>query len=327
MNIIQFARKVGVSTATVSRAFHEPAKVRAKTLERVLAEARKLRYYPSPIGRALVRGCYDALGLVWPLEVEGADAVFAHRVLAELVEALVEHDQELLLCPVDRERPQTLLHAERSIPRSKCDAWLMMYPRRNDRLVEVLRQTGRPVVALMGQVRGEKGWKSVVLDQEEWIADALRRLRAGGGRRAAFVGARPGEPDHEERVRQFRRLAPRLFDRTAVYGGDWPVHLDPLTAWLVKETPNAILAVDDRVALTVLGACRRAKRRVPSEVQVIGFDNTPESAHTTPRLATYEQPLTEMVGAAVELALGRSPLRSVFHARFVSGGTLRSSAG
>lgn len=76
MNIVQFAKIAGFSTATISRAFHEPEKTRPETRERILDLADKLGYYPSASGRALVKGRYDAMGLVWPLEVEGAGVPF-----------------------------------------------------------------------------------------------------------------------------------------------------------------------------------------------------------------------------------------------------------
>ncbi|MFA7344194.1 MAG: LacI family DNA-binding transcriptional regulator [Terrimicrobiaceae bacterium] len=55
MNIIEFAGRAKVSTASISRAFHEPEKLRPGTRDRILSLARELGYYPSPSGRALKR--------------------------------------------------------------------------------------------------------------------------------------------------------------------------------------------------------------------------------------------------------------------------------
>ena len=48
MNISEFSKRAGLSTATVSRAFHEPGKVRAKTREHVLALADQLANFKVP---------------------------------------------------------------------------------------------------------------------------------------------------------------------------------------------------------------------------------------------------------------------------------------
>ena len=241
MNIIQFAGRIGVSTATVSRAFHEPSKLRAKTLDLVLRAAHRLRYYPSPVGRAIVLGQSDTIGMVWPIEVEGAYAIFAQRMLAAVAEALVHHNQDLFLCPVDRQSPAAIAHAQRSIRRATCDAWLVLYPREDDPLIPSLKESFRPVVLLMGKLTSVPGWKSVRVDQGHWIRDALERLKRGRARRVAFLGCRPGEPDHQQRVSRFRALAPRYFPRFTIFAPGWPVEPARVAEWFQRERPDAII--------------------------------------------------------------------------------------
>jgi hypothetical protein len=57
------AAAAGVSIATVSFAFTKPSKVKADTLERVLASATSLGYVPSANARGLARGRTGAVGL------------------------------------------------------------------------------------------------------------------------------------------------------------------------------------------------------------------------------------------------------------------------
>jgi LacI family transcriptional regulator len=325
MNIVQFSRLIGISTATVSRAFHEPDKLRGTTLARVLREARRWGYFPNPAGRVLVRGKHDTLGMVWPLEVEGAEAVFAQRILAAVTRALVEYDQDLLLCPIDRSTPPTVAHARRTIQRSKCDAWLLLYPRDEDPLIGSLRDSRRPVISLMGRLKTVSWWKNITLNQAAWVKDALCRLQKGGARHVVFLGCRPGEPDHHERMRQFQHWASRCFSRSSVKIPPWPVRPSDLVTWLKKGKPDAILAVDDLTALAALRACHRLSIHVPSQLQLIGFDDHPESAISKPRLTTYRQPLETMAKAAVRLALGLRIPSCIFHPTFVPGDTIRIS--
>ena len=42
---------------------------------------------------------------------------------------------------------------------------------------------------------------------------------------------------------------------------------------------------------------------VPGDVSVIGFDDSPEAARTTPPLSTVRQPIQQMGSAAVELLI------------------------
>lgn len=317
MNIVEFARQAGVSTATISRAFHEPAKLRAGTRERILSLARKLGYYPSPSGRALKRGRHDVLGAIWPLEVEGAEAEFAQRILASLTRHLVANDLDLLLCPINRKEPSTLAHAQRTLQRSRCDAWILLYPRQHDPLLTFLKDSRKPVVCLMGGSPGCPSWRSIRLNQRSWIEDALRRLRAAGCRNALLFGSRAGEPDHEERQHAFAELAPQYFGaRTANLPG-WPPDRAGLRRHLASRPADAIIGVDDQAALLALDVCRELRRPVPGKIKVVGIDDIPRGQASAPPLSSYRQPLDEMAGCAVELALGRRRRSRLFEASFV----------
>ena len=325
MNIVEFAKIAELSTATISRAFHEPEKIRPETRQRVLALADKLGYYPSASGRALVKGRHDVLGLVWPLEVEGAGALFAQRVLASLTQQLVSNDLDLLICPVDRHRPATLEHARRTVLRSRCDAWLLLYPRPNDPLIHTLRAGRKPVICLMGGLAECPEWKSVTLDQRVWVEDALARLRSQGARRVLFLGCRREEPDHEERLAAFTKIAPRYFGKNFRSHSVWPLDDAKVGALLAREKADAVIGVDDSAALTALRACRQSGIDVPGKMQIIGIDDSLEAARATPPLATFRQPLDEMTGCAVHLALGRRGRSRKFEAAFVPGGSIRQS--
>ncbi len=67
--------------------------------------------------------------------------------------------------------------------------------------------------------------------------------------------------------------------------------------------PTAIFAGNDLSALGVLRAAREAGLRVPEDLSVVGFDDIPLSAWSTPPLTTVHQPLTEMAAVAVRTLL------------------------
>ena len=324
MNIVEFAKIAGLSTASISRAFHEPGKIRPETRQRVLALADQLGYYPSASGRALVKGRHDVLGLVWPLEVEGAGALFAQRVLAALTQQLVSNDLDLLICPVDRRDPVTMEHARRTVLRSRCDAWILLYPRHNDHLIQSLRSGRKPVICLMGELAECPEWKSVTLDQTSWIEDALLRLQKNGAKRVLFLGCRAKEPDHEERLATFNKLAPKYFGKHFLSHPGWPLDESGVVALIAKEKVDAVIGVDDAAALIAVRACQESALAIPQNLQIIGIDDSADAARSHPPLATYRQPLDEMTGCAVELALGRRVRSRKFSATFVPGGSVRT---
>ena len=65
---------------------------------------------------------------------------------------------------------------------------------------------------------------------------------------------------------------------------------------------TAIFAYSDQAAYGVLRALYEKGIKVPEEVKVVGFDDLPHSAMTTPSLTTVSQPVQEMVDEAIRLA-------------------------
>ena len=63
---------------------------------------------------------------------------------------------------------------------------------------------------------------------------------------------------------------------------------------------DAIFAANDQMALGVLRAAHRMGKRVPEDLAVVGYDNTPDSAYFWPALTTVRQRLLEVGKLAVQ---------------------------
>jgi LacI family transcriptional regulator len=71
----------------------------------------------------------------------------------------------------------------------------------------------------------------------------------------------------------------------------------------LADRPTAIVAGNDEIAVGVLTAAKELGIAVPGELSVTGFDDTPQTQWTTPRLTSVMQPLVGMGRMAVETAL------------------------
>jgi len=240
-----------------------------------------------------------------------------------LTQQLVTNDLDLLICPVDRRETVTMEHARRTILRSRCDGWILIYPRHNDLLINSLRSGRKPVICLMGGLAECPDWKLVSLDQTSWIESALAMLREKGARRVVFLGCRNQEPDHEERLAVFTALAPNYFGTSFLAHPSWPMSVEEVGALLAKEEIDAVIGVDDAAALVAVQACRQGGVPIPEKIQIIGIDDSADAARSVPSLATFRQPLDEMAASAVDLAMGRRVRTRKFMATFVPGGSVR----
>jgi LacI family transcriptional regulator, repressor for deo operon, udp, cdd, tsx, nupC, and nupG len=78
-----------------------------------------------------------------------------------------------------------------------------------------------------------------------------------------------------------------------------------VTLLTLPNPPTAVFAVSDTLAIGVIKGLRRAGRRVPDDVAVVGFDDLPIAEVFEPGLTTVAQPMPELGAAAVDMLLAR----------------------
>ena len=81
------------------------------------------------------------------------------------------------------------------------------------------------------------------------------------------------------------------------------------------KPPRAVFCISDRAAFGALAALNEAGLRVPADVALVGFDDSPESIHSNPSLTTVHMPKREMgIEAARRLAqiINQSPNGDIF---------------
>jgi LacI family transcriptional regulator len=71
----------------------------------------------------------------------------------------------------------------------------------------------------------------------------------------------------------------------------------------LPRPPTAVFAASDETALGVIEAARGRGLRIPEDLSVVGFDDTPVARLAAPPLTTVRQPLREMGAVAVRTAL------------------------
>ena len=69
------------------------------------------------------------------------------------------------------------------------------------------------------------------------------------------------------------------------------------------DPPTAIFAANDRMAIAAMAAAFDMGRRVPNDVAVVGFDDTPNAQYVRPALTTVALPSYDIGAAAARLLL------------------------
>jgi DNA-binding LacI/PurR family transcriptional regulator len=72
-----------------------------------------------------------------------------------------------------------------------------------------------------------------------------------------------------------------------------------------RKRPSAILARNDFTAMGAMYAIRDTGLSVPDDIAIVGFDNVPLSAYTTPPLTTVDQTIIQQGRESARLMLER----------------------
>jgi LacI family repressor for deo operon, udp, cdd, tsx, nupC, and nupG len=158
----------------------------------------------------------------------------------------------------------------------------------------------------------DSGLPHVSIDHGQAALDAVQYLINRGHRRIALLGAdesylwaRQRRGGYEAALRRAGIELEAPLMRIA-RGTDYSFGMEAAGALLALESPpSAVFAVSDTLAIGAIKAFRRAGRRVPEDIAVVGFDNIPLSRMFEPALTTIAQPMFELGATAAKLLLER----------------------
>jgi LacI family transcriptional regulator len=302
VTIYDIAHLAKVSQSTVSRVLNGSARVAPERRAAVLAAVQQLRYKPNVVARGLARGRSSTFGV---LTLDQASPFYG-QIVTGIERGLRGTGYHALIASVsgsqDAGQALDLLLA------SRVDTLIIVgEPVRDDRLVRIAHEI--PVAAVGPSMRGIED-RCLHADNQAGAHAATWHLLSSGHTRIAYIGGRTGHRHTIDRLEGYRRAlaeAGRTVDPSLLLDGafDEDSGLRATEKLLASGTKfSAIFAANDPMAYGALLALHRRGLRVPQDVSVVGFDDQPHSAHTTPPLTTVRQPLLDMGAAAARLLIG-----------------------
>ena len=293
----QVATAARVSRATVSRVVNGDQRVAEPSRVAVEAAVRELGYVPNRAARSLVTRRSDSVAVVIP---EPSAQVFGDpffpRVLRGISDALAEESMQLvLLLPQERADEERV---ERYLAAGHVDGVLLISLHGSDPLPAALQRDRVPVV-VAGRPPGA-GITYVDVDNRGGAATAVQHLIDRGRQRVATIAGPQDMAPGADRLAGYR-------ERMAGSGrpsGNELVEIADFTLdggraameRLLARAPalDAVFVASDLMAVGAMAALRAAGRAIPGDVAIVGFDDSPLTTSTQPRLSSVRQPIEEM---------------------------------
>lgn len=154
------------------------------------------------------------------------------------------------------------------------------------------------------------GVSSVTVDGSGGVASLVEHcIRVHGRRRFALIRGPAGHAEAEQRLKAFSKALGEAgipFEAELGATGSFLRESGRQAASRLLESRcsfDALVCMNDGMALGAMEVLRRAGIRVPEDVSVVGFDGIEEGAAVAPPLTTVMQPLGELGAAAADVLL------------------------
>jgi LacI family transcriptional regulator len=303
----ELAAELGLSITTVSRALAGYSDVAAATRARVAAAAERLGYVPSRVGRMLVSGRTDFVGMVLPVRDGRMIDPFVGAFVTGLSEGLAGHGRDLFIGTVPGNRPE-LDVIKHIVESARADALVLFRTEIDDARVGYLIDRRFPFISHGRALAETRSYLWFDTDGEAAFGEAVRLLVGLGHRDFALLTV--AEPYSFAALRRRGAeaalaaaglamppaaiISVPMLDRDAVLAAS-------RTILGLSPRPSAVLCVTDTLALAVLETAESLGVSVPDEVSVIGFDDVPVSAYSRPPLSTFDQRARQSANAVADM--------------------------
>lgn len=313
VTIRHVAADAGVSLQTVSRVINNEANVRPEMKQRVQASIDKLGYVPS-IAAQRMSGSKSYLILAlndrdrtiadWR-ERQGTDWV-DQMLLGGMLKG-AEYGYRLIFELVDTHSDNVERELRATIAALQPDGVILTPPHSENPLITDLLARENISFARIGTVDPGPGI-ALTMDDDHAAALATGHLADAGHRRIGFISGSREYSLSERRVAGWRdEMARRGLPVGGLLAdGDFSYESGEAAARLLLAGPNrstAIIASNDRMALACLAVARELGLRVPDDLSIISFDNTPIVRFTQPPLTAVDQPVAATASKAVEMII------------------------
>lgn len=301
------ARLSGVSISTVSTVLTNAQRpVSAHVRQKVVRSAKELDYHPNAMAQALVRRRMDSIGVLSGI-FSATDIVtnsYAAGVMKGVLSEATEAKQNITLYTQYWRGAAESLSMFRD---RRADGLILISPPTDSDIVEAVAGLGLPLVTV--STRAQAGVPSVDVDDVQGGNLVVGHLAQLGHKRIAHIGGNENLISTPNRRNGYllamQNLGLQVFDQYLQHAGyDGSEAAEAAIAlFRSAEPPTAIFAGNDKIAIGVMEAAAQAGLRIPQDLSIVGYDDSPATIYLKPALTTVHQPLDAIGAKAARLLM------------------------
>jgi len=303
VNLEEIGRLAGVSRSTVSRVVNGSPNVSAEAKKRVEAVIAETGYQPHAAARSLASNRTGVVGLVIPSAAETLfDDPYFGRLILGVTSATNSLGTTLALFLFEQESDGKSI-VPRVVNPGLVDGVIVTASQMGDPLIDHLRKVEMPFVVI-GRPDDGRSMFSVDADNRGGARLAALHLAKLGCTRPGLIAPPSNSTAGIDRRSGFLEgLAETGLDIDGrIAEGNWTEESGRSgMATILADNPDAVFVGSDRMAVGALRAIREAGLRCPDDIVIVSFDGLLPPDHTTPRLTSVAQPVTDVGDRAARL--------------------------
>lgn len=283
VTLYDVADYAGVSYQTVSRVVNQASHVSARTREKVEAAMAELNYIPNRVAQQLAGKQTQLIGV--------ATANLALHAPSQIVAAIKSRaDQSgasVVISMVERSGVDACKAAVHNLLAQRVSGLIINYPLDEDDAIAVAAACGN-VPVLFLDVSDQSPINSIIFSHDDGARLGVEHLVQHGHQRIALLAGPQTSVSARLRLAGWHKhLARYQLQPVAQQEGDWSAmsgYLQTQRMLNAGTIPGAMLVANDQMALGAMRAISEFGLRVATDISVIGYDDTEDSACYIPPL-------------------------------------------
>ncbi|HEY8436011.1 MAG TPA: LacI family DNA-binding transcriptional regulator [Haloplasmataceae bacterium] len=292
-NIKDVAKRANVSVATVSRVINNKGYVNEETRQLVLKAIEELNYIPNEFARSLFKKTSHTIGVILP----HLNNSFYYEVLEGIEEFAFQNGYKVMICNTheDPEREEVYL---KQFVRYNFDG---LITGSNSNLIDKYLELDIPLVSIDRFIADQI--PSVFSDNVNGGYLAAQKLVRTGSRRIVHFRGPSILHTVQQRAQGFNeglKEAGLTCDEVDLAFIDPEVHR--IRDYLRSHPDiDGVFCDSDLIASAVIAELLDMGKRIPEDVQVIGYDDQEIARYIYPKLTTISQNMFDIGEAAITL--------------------------
>jgi len=302
------AALAGVGRTTVSRVLNNQPNVRAEVRQKVMGAVDKLGYRVNLQARNLAGRKALRIALIHASDFDSEpNSYYSSALELGATRASAGLGVQIITHVVNQNDPGAAAEIVTRLRDDQCDGAILTPPFSDDAgLLRTLDSLGVSLVCIAAGPEASQLAMSLGIDDYQAGYDIGMHLAAQDRRRFGFIKGLQGHKSAETRYDGFvAALESCGIDAGAVLvrRGNFTFRSGLDCAMDLLREPdgvNALVCANDDMAAGALLAAHKSGLRIPQDIVITGFDDTPVSEIVWPPLTTIHQPLRRMGARAVE---------------------------